>query len=684
LIVSKLWTALRRRTHRRRQLYGHGRRATDATHGPSADTDTDTDTDADPQTEARFGSVDTVRSDSSEGTDTDTAADSARPAWGSTVDVAADTGEQELPLVNLFIEEASKVAASGVVTDLLKQARSFGCGVTLSMQYPAQLKHADPETYNEVLNNVSTIITGNVPLDRDLAARLATSDMEPQEVANRLRALSRGEWLCALPAGFGEVEPRPFVLDSTPLPPGHPDGSYPLSEALALQCDIEQLRREARTRREHGLTIATPATVDAGTDRTGGHGRASRPGMGARGGRDEGDEDDAQTLSRVDTALPYTRRLPETVMYDEARHALECRECGNRYDPSSQGMRRAIDCCSSLAAVDPDDIPITAVNLKLTPEERAETGLSDRELVLLQVIHNAQQRRYDPPEYDLLDDSMIRLLEYVGASTDAVQTLIDAGYLTHDTNHPHRLYSVTPEGRTVIGEAYRSGVDFGHGKGDLEETSLHVMMVEVGYRYLVQEYENNPDSPVEAVIKYFDLEQAPIDTTLDRAADDGDEDGVSDEASPAPVEDAAEGSDADAVSQETASDVDMDATARPDERGESEVDARRIDAAGLDAEGNVVVMLEAERVNHDVRRAAPADYDKMAACDPEEAIWICSTQKAGYKILRALNEPLDGTPRVEKEYSSTTPPHQYRIDTPGLTAMYNVEYVRDRLTDDTA
>jgi hypothetical protein len=74
----------------------------------------------------------------------------------------------------------------------------------------------------------------------------------------------------------------------------------------------------------------------------------------------------------------------------------------------------------------------------------------------------------------------------------------------------------------------------------------------------------------------------------------------------------------------------------------------------------------------------------MAACDPEEAIWICSTQKAGYKILRALNEPLDGTPRVEKEYSSTTPPHQYRIDTPGLTAMYNVEYVRDRLTDDTA
>jgi hypothetical protein len=335
-------------------------------------------------------------------------------------------------------------------------------------------------------------------------------------------------------------------------------------------------------------------------------------------------------------------------------------------------MRRAISCCSSLEAVDPDDIPITDVNLKLTRAERAETDLLDRELLLLQVVHNAQQLRYEPPEYDLLHDSMIRLLEYVGASNEDVQRLIEAGYLTHDANHPHRLYSVTPAGRNVIGEAYREGVDFGHGKGDLEESSLHVMMVEVGYRHLVRSYRDNPESPVTEVIKYFDLDRASIETIGPVGADEADGDVATNLNEDEVTDTEAEGM------TEAAADTDANVSAESSDTT-PHTESRRIDAAGLDAEGNVVVTLEAERVNHDVRRAVPADYDKMAACDPDEAIWVCWKQKEGYTILRALNDPLDGITRVEKEYSPTTPPHQYRIDTPGLTAMYNVEYLRDRL-----
>jgi hypothetical protein len=706
LVVSKLWTALRWRTHRQQRLYGHDwspatdtddsvplseRRSPSRTVDAVAARDVDMDDGRSAATAAigDAGDVDTVdEADTSDavgvdelgeaaaeiGVDDSLETDDAVGAAERLADreAAGDTGTgdpDDLPLVNLFVEEASKVAASGVVTDLLKQARSFGCAVTLSMQYPAQLRHVDEETYDEVLNNVSTVVTGNVPLDRDLAARLATSDMEPQAVANRLRALSRGEWFCALPAGFGEVEPRPFVLHSASLPPGHPEGPRPLSSSDQLRYDVAQLRCEARTRDHYGLTIATPAVVGTDPDAGDVGGERAMTGVDADRDTDSDGETDEDRLLRVDTVLPYTRRLPETVTYVAARHALDCTECGNRYDPSPEGMRRAICCCSSLDAVDPDDIPVTTVNLKLTREERVETGLSDRELLLLQVIHNAQQLRYEPPAYDLLHDSMIRLLEYVGASTEDVQNLIDAGYLTHDANHPHRLYSVTPQGRTVIGEAYREGVDFGHGKGDLEETSLHVLMVEVGYRYLVNSYQENPDSSVETVVKYFDLDRAPTETTGtvdDAAASDDDVAGETDVAAEEPNSDVG-------VDTETTPDTDTDPTQR---------DARRLDVAGLDAEGNVVVTLEAERVNHDVRRAAPADYDKMAACDPEDAIWVCSTQKEGYTILRALNDPLDGTPRVEKEYSSTTPTHQYRIDTPGLTAMYNVEYLRDRLQDE--
>lgn len=52
-----------------------------------------------------------------------------------------------------------------------------------------------------------------------------------------------------------------------------------------------------------------------------------------------------------------------------------------------------------------------------------------------------------------------------------------------------------------------------------------------------------------------------------------------------------------------------------------------------------------------------------------------------HKVLSALNEPPDGEPRVEKTYAKTTLPRQFRIDTPGLTAVYPVEYVRNALLE---
>jgi uncharacterized protein len=108
---------------------------------------------------------------------------------------------------------------------------------------------------------------------------------------------------------------------------------------------------------------------------------------------------------------------------------------------------------------------------------------------------------------------------------------------------------------------------------------------------------------------------------------------------------------------------------------------RRLDVAGLNENGEVVVAGEAERINHDVGRAVPEDYDKMADCGVEEAIWVVPKQADGHKVLMALNEPLEGKPRVEKTYAKTTPPQQFRIETAGLTAVYPAEWLRDRLSD---
>jgi hypothetical protein len=524
--------------------------------------------------------------------------------------------DDDPPLVNLYIEEAADIADTSLVTDLLAKSRSFGLSLTLAMQFPGQLEQSAPRTYAEVLNNVSTIVTGNVGRDRPLADRLATDDMPPERVATRLRGLRRGQWLAKLPAEFDEPEPRPFLLASADPPTGHPASDDPLSPGRLTAFDAALYVCKERTRDKFGLTVAQPSVVD--TD-----GTAVAPGGDADQPAAADEIEDAGLRPRVDTTLPYTKRLPDHLRYDEVRHALVCTGCEAMYDPDSHGLARAMECCPE-GAIDADDVPICEVTLKLSRAERRACEYSDPQLMFLQAVYNAAQLRYDPPAYDLLTDSMLRLREYVGVDAAAVDDLLDAGLLRHDTDHPHRLYTVSPDGRSLIGEDYRRGVAHGHAKGDLGESSQHVMGVEVARRWLHQAYVDDPAAAVETVVPYYDLGE-------DALVDEADADGVG--------------------------------------------NARRLDVAGLDADGGVVVCVEVERVNNDLAEAAPADYEKMAACNPEEAIWVVMTQADGHAVLRTLNR----SGHVEKTYADTTPPHQFRLDEPGLTAMYPVMWLQERL-----
>jgi hypothetical protein len=302
-------------------------------------------------------------------------------------------------------------------------------------------------------------------------------------------------------------------------------------------------------------------------------------------------------------------------------------------------MIRSIECCHGLEAVDPDDIPVCEFNLKLSSEEILTSDYSLKQLLFVQAVYNAQQRRYDPREYDLRNNSMSRLQEYVGIESEEIENLLDVDILRKDTDYPHRMYSVSPDGRVVIGESYRVGVDFGHGKGDLDESTEHVFGVDLGKNLVEQYFKSDPASDVETVSPYHELQEGELPAAGFMGTDEDAEEAVS---------------------------------------GFSH---RRLDVAGLDADGNVVVAVEVERINNDLRRAAPDDYDKMAPCDPEEAIWIAMTQNACHDVLAALNEPLEGEARVEKTYSGNTPPQQFNIDTPGLTALYDAKYVRDSMLE---
>jgi hypothetical protein len=257
-------------------------------------------------------------------------------------------------------------------------------------------------------------------------------------------------------------------------------------------------------------------------------------------------------------------------------------------------------------------------------------------------VYDAQSLTLDRRAYDIVWDSMQRLREYLGIEKSAVDTLIDAGLLKRDKKKPHLLYSITHAGRTLINEGHRKGIDHGHRKGDLEETSEHVLMVEVGRRYLVSEYVEDDASPVVEVIPYYEPSQGSSVAVSAASAMGGDGD--------------------------------------PHEAVD-ESDRRRLDIVGVDASGEVVVALEAERINNDVSEAVVADFDKMAELQPEEAIWVVPSRSDGARILDALNDPSDGTPRVDKEYSTNTAPEQYRIDTPGLTSVRTVETLRDELRE---
>jgi hypothetical protein len=358
-----------------------------------------------------------------------------------------------------------------------------------------QLRETDPAAYAELMNNVSTLVTGNVGVDTRLQQRLATAEMPPDAVGNRLRALSRGTWLVSLPAPFDEPEPRPFTIAFLPLPAGHPEAAD-FSDAREAAYEAEYTACAERTAREAGLL------VDA--DRGPAPAAATEPATPARD---------------VDSALPYTDRLPAAVTYDPAAHALLCTHCDARYEATVDGIRRGVDCCAGAATLDRDAVPICDVPVTLSERERVEADYTHQELLFLQAVYTAQQGRFDRLAYDLRRDGMDQLRADCGLTEAAVQALIDDGLLRHDTDQPHILYTVTPTGRSLLREPHREGDAYGHETGDMAESTLHTLLVTLAAAYIEQEYVA-AETPVVEVRRYY--EPADRDVRYDAVGLDAD------------------------------------------------------------------------------------------------------------------------------------------------------------------
>jgi hypothetical protein len=135
-------------------------------------------------------------------------------------------------VVNLIMDEAQAVTSSRTMSRLLEGGREFRIGVGLSAQFPEQFAHnGDQEVYANVLNNVGTKLIGKIPVDQQLAQALATEEMPPAEVEDRLRSMPRGEWFVDHPSTrHAETGARPYSMKPLDIPAGHPESDEPLTE----------------------------------------------------------------------------------------------------------------------------------------------------------------------------------------------------------------------------------------------------------------------------------------------------------------------------------------------------------------------------------------------------------------------------------------------------------------------
>jgi hypothetical protein len=153
-------------------------------------------------------------------------------------------------------------------------------------------------------------------------------------------------------------------------------------------------------------------------------------------------------------------------------------------------------------------------------------------------------------------------------------------------------------------------------------------MVEALRRYFETEYVADPDSPIVEVVPYYQLTEHAHETPLDAGT--------------------------------------------------------RFDVVGLDADGHLRAIGEAERANNDVREAAVKDYEQIATINPAHALWVASSRQAGHD---AILTPLANPPKEDSLIRSYDEETRIRditgVDAPGITAVHTLSELRSELTPPT-
>lgn len=221
--------------------------------------------------------------------------------------------------------------------------------------------------------------------------------------------------------------------------------------------------------------------------------------------------------SRIAQSVQTTdENLPAGVHYHEQSDNYVCESCEQRYNPTQQGLRRVCQCCDrSVRVVDRDSLrQIPLLDLKLSAAEITRSPLTEAQLRTLQAVYLAKRFAFDPVfQFDPLTDSMTTLLDDLGVEQGNIDELLSGTHngqslLTKQAETtPHTVYNITSTGRSFINESAKQGYDWGPGRGDLNESTLHRIGVVFLAAFLKERYADQPERNVNV---YYELPNGKV------------------------------------------------------------------------------------------------------------------------------------------------------------------------------
>jgi hypothetical protein len=382
--------------------------------------------------------------------------------------IEADATDETGILADVIIDEAHKLTAESLLSDILSQGRSAGVALTLLSQ---SLSNFTDDFRDQTFEEIGTVIAGEAGPD---TAALFDVRLETGTDSNALVGKLRGtEWLLSIKPKRDADPTEPFVVPQHELRPGHPAHEAAVPDDEAYQQAYADRRRDIQT--QSGLYQ---------------HGTAEQ-------------SVPAHHIKRGLESTLATAALPPTVAIEGCRPI--CADCETIYPESHDGVAKAYGCCRDQTATETGvDLPIVDVMLDTSVEHIQNSGFSIYQWQFLRLIERLYENTIEPDAFDLCTESMIALRDEVGLEKDDIEPLVEAELVHRHSEPRKKYYSLTYRGASKLA-AIRGNTDisFPEDGAEIKDSIIHVRGCRIARRYL-DSCCTDPASPITTIETEYD------------------------------------------------------------------------------------------------------------------------------------------------------------------------------------